>query len=1428
MPVYGQFETVRVLSRGAVATIETARRVDRTGGDDYVVKVFRPFAFATDEDAERQLQLFLEQAEAQRAVASITGAHWAPVHELGKLADTAFYVTDRFDVHASQLIHGRAKLSESNLFDVLSGAAKGLLELQRAAGRPHGNLKLTNVLIRMGRRGGSARAVLSDPLPTSRIDHDRDAAFDRHALGELLYGLITHGRYPGPAAWPIEPDKTWLAIGLHAGQWCELCNALLAPPDAGEPLSLEELVDRLERLRPRAAAGAWRWAAALGGIALLAAVAILVYPLWLKPPPLPGLTLEEQLCQVCDALGTDKIGIGTDAEEKPGWLQQVKRIVVDESAFSSDSTALSEFAGLRETIDHLWPPIESLADAISGEPFNYNGDISLLCENVNTGAEGIANKFREIRTEGIVTDALTAVNEIKQTLIVWRPEALVQQTRRYRDIKWEQAAGILDGLVHNATFPEPLADTKWEEVKTAWDTAADFAESGLFEDIDDELTGLRDAFKAVSRELGEPQPNDGAIIALADDPDLENKVIENLQDLRSALAKLEGQPAALADRKRMIDDGDVDDENRKEAEQRTETMSEDLLGLLTSVEGPLDDYIDRLEKWVEKNMVLGLAFKGWVERVETLIVLLRPSIHSPGLGVDFLQEALRQRWKDKLEEFESRSQGLDPNSDKYGTLRSEIKSARDDVDLHRQALLAIENTLGTPVDLSGIPWQATFSPVVQRYRQEGLKQIADEISEPDRDGGDWRSIGETLDLWEEEDFNKWLAKRKDLLNDYVRIGDRLDDAFGVYEGFLGADDPDTIARLHANWTGEEYENMQPIVEEVRDRIDRIKRVENVTFDGLQAEIDIVLDRRVEDPAFTVAAWRKHCELVKPEPKMPEAEIELLGVVNEVIGGLQSAVRQGVLKGEVANRWLAREQELTERDDYPPLLAQRGTFHIDDERLDARLTFNIALEELKQWHETDAKAEDEQQQRKKIEEFIDGARDQPDLRANARGVLDDFIDLRDDEKTGPNPREIGPVFTYSSGGGGGVPGFKGTFVRWDYDEQQSDLENGILSYIWRGSAPRFDQRPRRPDHRLTFRQVRSGDEGPVTYLSIDEVSVGLFWDLVTHRTDNALMNGLPWGSLIWEGLAEAIPGGNPPGPVAWKWDGVSSPRGIIFTKKWMPDAEPDYYGVSVDVDTPADVHPIQQITPAAAIYVARLIDCRLPTVKEWEQAVGPVDVQKILTGPSPEEKWRRAVEFSALDEELPNLRDETWRRQRDYLAGLRGTIPPGPRRRSLSLPEWFGSPRNPEEGQGVEWDDETLWFRRTSQDATSQDGGRFRNIIGNVAEFVWRDHSSILKREFRSLDEIRISLRDQRENLPLQVIGGSALSDWVKVRVMEAQQIQRPDQEIGRSDVGFRLAFTAGPLKKSWERRLAELMDPTPPFVLAADTTDPPQGSSDGS
>ena len=82
-------------------------------------------------------------------------------------------------------------------------------------------------------------------------------------------------------------------------------------------------------------------------------------------------------------------------------------------------------------------------------------------------------------------------------------------------------------------------------------------------------------------------------------------------------------------------------------------------------------------------------------------------------------------------------------------------------------------------------------------------------------------------------------------------------------------------------------------------------------------------------------------------------------------------------------------------------------------------------------------------------------------------------------------------------------------------------------------------------------------------------------------------------------------------------------------------------------------------------------------------------------------------------------------------------------------------------------------------------GKFRNLVGNVAEFVFDDPAALAKVE-PTPAEVDKLLRASIDKL--RVIGGSALSS-PDLKVETPYPVD-PAELHGFSDVGFRLAFTA--------------------------------------
>src|SRR5215212_9263916 len=104
MSRFGRYEVVEELYRTGLATVSRARGM--AGGEvRFVVKTFTPATFG-DEDATDGAgeAAFLERATLQQKVAADKASrHWAPVHDLGKKADDAYFVSDYYPLTAQRL-----------------------------------------------------------------------------------------------------------------------------------------------------------------------------------------------------------------------------------------------------------------------------------------------------------------------------------------------------------------------------------------------------------------------------------------------------------------------------------------------------------------------------------------------------------------------------------------------------------------------------------------------------------------------------------------------------------------------------------------------------------------------------------------------------------------------------------------------------------------------------------------------------------------------------------------------------------------------------------------------------------------------------------------------------------------------------------------------------------------------------------------------------------------------------------------------------------------------------------------------------------------------------------------------------------------------------------------------------------------------------
>jgi len=310
------------------------------------------------------------------------------------------------------------------------------------------------------------------------------------------------------------------------------------------------------------------------------------------------------------------------------------------------------------------------------------------------------------------------------------------------------------------------------------------------------------------------------------------------------------------------------------------------------------------------------------------------------------------------------------------------------------------------------------------------------------------------------------------------------------------------------------------------------------------------------------------------------------------------------------------------------------------------------------------------------------------------------------------------------------------------------------------------------HTVAFRRVEPKSRtARAAYLCTTETSVGLFID--TLRATNT------WSALA--GVLERYERHMAPkGPRTWQWGRrAGAVLRIERPRRWLADPrlpQQGRYPEGLDPGSPRNEHPIQYVSAPAALLVAWLLGCRLPSEAEWLAAYGAT--QQPARG--------------------ANLRDAIWKRQLRHMAQRQtaGNAFQWPDA-GIFLPPKASSARLGERAAPVTDDnDGAVWFRPVGTGTT------FQNLVGNVAEFVLDaprdfDKRCTALRAGKATAAAAYFLKLLKENPDaLRVIGASALSppelwDGNKRPFTTAWPVELTKNGWDSfSDVGFRLAFTA--------------------------------------
>ncbi len=262
---YDGFESVRELHRDGEKSVARACPTGKPRSDHYVLKRLAPLqAFSGADTSRKAIEAFLQATKLQRGLAAGGARHWAPIHAAGPTrgeADGAYYVTDQYPRSAHKLATGKVRLEGSSLHAILSGVMTGLAELDRAAGRPHGNIKATNILIGAGSEITPDRVFLTDPAPTLSGDAKQDYA----ALGRVLFEMVFFRPFSQTRDWPLPASGEWPQIDAHTEAWRTLCGRLISDKGIHTGDELAEALAPLDGRRARR----YRRARGIAGATLL-------------------------------------------------------------------------------------------------------------------------------------------------------------------------------------------------------------------------------------------------------------------------------------------------------------------------------------------------------------------------------------------------------------------------------------------------------------------------------------------------------------------------------------------------------------------------------------------------------------------------------------------------------------------------------------------------------------------------------------------------------------------------------------------------------------------------------------------------------------------------------------------------------------------------------------------------------------------------------------------------------------------------------------------------------------------------------------------------------------------------------------------------------------------------------------------------------
>ena len=612
-------------------------------------------------------------------------------------------------------------------------------------------------------------------------------------------------------------------------------------------------------------------------------------------------------------------------------------------------------------------------------------------------------------------------------------------------------------------------------------------------------------------------------------------------------------------------------------------------------------------------------------------------------------------------------------------------------------------------------------------------------------------------------FKAWMAQASELIAAFDTIESRLDNCY------LQDDAPDpqagSVRTLLAGAQNSAALRDKDVEDAVAPIVQRIAYLSEIATSTDRARLaELVQAEAPGRPEVPLAAWRRLGRISGPPWPASLAELDVERELRRKLAGLAGGIGDGArgetLRRELAaeghRRWLICYGSLSGSEDVETALSGRHEFAVDDAALAPSILYNISLYDLKG---IDPKAADAQavsriqQFLQKVNSLPGEVTSQPDVAALMPALDEIAKDESSRQKAGDlaNAGPAGPGL----GGGWTAEVFEdGTYVDYKWEEE---------------------------GHSLRFMRIDpQGGAERAAYLCTTEMPVGLFIDVVAEvgKWDEArvLFKDILDRFNVRFSVVDPRKG-----PRVWSVERDMS--GLRLSNEWLSSP---YYPAGRFPSPPGESHPMQFVPPAAALYAARLLGCRLPSAAEWRAAYDSFERD------NPADAW--------------NLRDATWTLQQEHI-------------REVIRPREPGVPPPPAQwpDESIFWPPDTTVVRKVGDEAgpatTEHDGalwffpvtsGRertFQHLVGNVAEWVF-DAADGLE-DMEHIPPESAGSFTQNNSGRFRVIGGSALSPPELRPFDKPWPVDFESAGEGYSDVGFRLCFS-GPTSTKAQRLRAVL------------------------